>query len=148
MNISRYNRNSDYNNPYLQKNRPRNNTYKKPRLDSQSSTETKTKTSKKKKKPLSQNVPSVRSWTIEDAEKALAIEKEYNKKFKNQSIIIKFPDPEINKEIVTNFHPAIENVHFQHPSTPRYCFVTLKVSRDKVFRDSPNNKIVSCVLRT
>lgn len=112
----------------MQKNRPRNNTYKKPRLDSQSSTETKTKTSKKKKKPLSQNVPSIRSWSIEDAEKALATEKEYNRKFKNQSIIIKFPDPEINKEIVTNFNPAIENVHFQHPSTPRYCFVTLKVS--------------------
>lgn len=87
----------------------------------------KNKAVKKKKKPLSQNVPSKKDWTVEDAERALNTEKEFNKRFKNHSLIIKFPDIELNKEIVSNFHNAIENVHFQQPSTARFCFVTLQV---------------------
>lgn len=96
-------------------------------MDSEDQSEPKSKTSKKKKKPLSQNVPSKKDWTIEEAKKALNCEKEYNKRHKNQSLIIKFPDLELNKEIVSKFHNAIENVHFQQPSTARYCFVTLEV---------------------
>uniref|UniRef100_A0A1Y1NGR7 RRM domain-containing protein n=1 Tax=Photinus pyralis TaxID=7054 RepID=A0A1Y1NGR7_PHOPY len=87
------------------------------------------KTTKKKKKPLSQNVPNKKDWTAQDAEVALSTEKAFNKKSKN-SLIIKFPDQELSKEIVSQFHPSIENVHFQQPCTPRFCFVTLQESAD------------------
>lgn len=99
--------------------------FKRPRMELDDS---KVKSMKKKKKPLSQNIPARRDWLLDDAEKALNIEKEYNKRYKNQSLIIKFPDLELNKEIVSRYHPAIENVHFQQPSTARFCFVTLNVS--------------------
>ncbi|XP_063903216.1 protein painting of fourth [Zophobas morio] len=92
--------------------------------------EPKSKSSKKKKKPLSQNVPSKKDWTLEEAELALSVEKEYNKRYKNHSLIIKFPDQELNRDIVSKFHPSIENVHFQQPSTPRFCFVTLQETAD------------------
>ncbi|XP_017777329.1 PREDICTED: uncharacterized protein LOC108563225 isoform X2 [Nicrophorus vespilloides] len=85
---------------------------------------------KKKKKPLSQNMPSKKDWSLKEAEMALNCEKEYNKRHKNQSLIIKFPDPELNKDIVSKFHGAIENVHFQQPSTARFCFVTLMDTAD------------------
>lgn len=42
-------------------------------------------------------------------------------------MIIKFPDEDLNKDMVFKFHEAIENVHFQQPSNARFCFVTLKV---------------------
>ena len=73
---------------------------------------------------MSQNYPS-RPWNREDAEKALMIENEYNKPLKAQSLIIKFPDPEINKEIVRDFHSGIQSIHFQSPSGSRYCFVQM-----------------------
>ncbi|CAG9863187.1 unnamed protein product [Phyllotreta striolata] len=85
---------------------------------------------KKKKKPLSQVVPQRREWSIEDAKKALDAEKECNKRTRRQGLIIKFPDQEVNRDIVTSFHTGIESVHFQQPSTPRYCFVTLTESAD------------------
>lgn len=83
-----------------------------------------------KTKPLSQDIPIEKKWDLKQAEEALNIEKEYNKRYKIHSVIIKFPDPELNKEMVTKFHQAIEKVHFQQPSTPRICHVTLKESAD------------------
>lgn len=71
---------------------------------------------------------SKKDWTMEDAQKALDVERDFNKRHKSPSLIIKFPDLELNREIVSKFHPKIESVHFQQPSTPRYCFVTLDVS--------------------
>ncbi|XP_044266207.1 protein painting of fourth [Tribolium madens] len=118
------------------------NNYKRPRpQDSPHDSEPKSKTSKKKKKPLSQNVPSKKDWTLEEAEMALNVEKEYNKRYKNHSLIIKFPDQELNRDIVSKFHPTIENVHFQQPSTPRFCFVTLQESADAESVISALNKI-------
>lgn len=108
----------------------KNPRYKRTRLDSGDQNEPKTKSSKKKKKPLSLNIPSKKEWTMQEAEMALAVEKECNKRSKNQSLLIKFPDLELNKEIVAKYHSAIENVHFQQPSAPRFCFVTLKESAD------------------
>lgn len=108
----------------------RNPRFKRARLDSCDQNEPKSKASKKKKKPLSLNIPSKKEWTIQEAEMALAVEKECNKRSKNQSLLIKFPDLELNKEIVASYHSAIENVHFQQPSAPRFCFVTLKESAD------------------
>ncbi|XP_018319476.2 uncharacterized protein LOC108732960 [Agrilus planipennis] len=92
--------------------------------------DTRTKSQKKRKKPLSQNNPKRRDWSLDDVIKALSLEKELNKKCKNHSLIIKFPDHELNKDIVSGFHPSIESVHFQQPSTPRFCFITLKESVD------------------
>lgn len=86
------------------------------------------KSSKKKKKPLSQNIPQRKDWSVMDAKRALMVEKEYNKRHRSQSLIIKFPDLELNRDIVSKFHSSIDSVHFQQPSTPRFCFVTLKVS--------------------
>lgn len=101
--------------------------YKRTRSESEDPSEPKSKIGKKKKKPLSQNVPGKRDWTMDEADKAITVEKQFNKCFKNQSLIIKFPDPDLNKDIVSSFHSLIDNVHFQQPSTARFCFVTLKV---------------------
>lgn len=80
----------------------------------------------KQRKPMSQSYPS-KPWNREDAERALMIENEYNMKNKvnAQSLIIKFPDPDLNKDIVKLFHPGIRNIHFQNPSGPRYCFIQM-----------------------
>lgn len=66
-----------------------------------------------------------RPWNREHAERALNVEMEYNRNIKAQSLIIKFPDPDLNKDIVRNFHPGIQNIHFQSPSGPRYCFIQM-----------------------
>lgn len=90
--------------------------------------EPKSKSSKKKKKPLSQNNPTKKEWTLQEAEMALKVEKELNKRF-NQSLLIKFPDLELSREIVAKFHPAIEDVKFHQPHAARSCFVTLTVRK-------------------
>lgn len=84
--------------------------------------------SKKKRKPMSKSYPSSK-WDEKDAEKALQAEKDFTKNLKNQSLIIRFPDPELSKDIVKQFHSAIENVHFPQASTPRYCFAHLEVRK-------------------
>lgn len=81
---------------------------------------------KKKRKPMSKSYPTTK-WDENDAEKALAAEKENAKLLTNQSLIIRFPDPQLNKEMVKEFHGDIENVHFPQASTPRYCYAHLKV---------------------
>ncbi|XP_045470124.1 uncharacterized protein LOC123677569 isoform X2 [Harmonia axyridis] len=91
--------------------------------------------SKKRKKPLSQSVPAKRAWTDEEAQMAIVVEREYNKLFKNHSLKIKFPDQELNRDIVSKFHSSIETVYFQQPSNPRFCFVTLADGAE------PNNVI-------
>lgn len=81
----------------------------------------------KQRKPMSQSYPS-RPWNRDDADRALKIENEFNKAVKAQSLIIKFPDPDLNKDIVREFHSGIQNIHFQSPSGPRYCFVQMAES--------------------
>ncbi|KAF5282755.1 hypothetical protein FQR65_LT02752 [Abscondita terminalis] len=115
--------------PLLNRRWLRSQAYKRSRQEDGEGGDSAPKSSKKKKKPLSQTVPTKREWTTEEAIIALETEKTYNKKSKN-SLIIKFPDHELNKEIVSQFHPAIENVHFQQPCTPRFCFVMLRESAD------------------
>ncbi|OXU25692.1 hypothetical protein TSAR_012611 [Trichomalopsis sarcophagae] len=83
----------------------------------------------KQRKPMSQSYPS-RPWNRDDAERALNIENEYNKTVKAQSLIIKFPDPDLNKDTVREFHPGIQNIHFQSPSGPRYCFIQMAENID------------------
>lgn len=60
-----------------------------------------------------------RPWNREDAMKALALEHECQKSSSDQNVVIRFPDPELSKEIVRKLHPAIESVHFQAPSGSR-----------------------------
>lgn len=76
---------------------------------------------KKKKKDKSGKAPvyNSRPWNREDAEKALALENECQRNSTEQSLVIRFPDPELSKEIVRKFHPSIESVHFQAPSGAR-----------------------------
>ncbi|KAL7305789.1 hypothetical protein TKK_0002038 [Trichogramma kaykai] len=83
----------------------------------------------KTRKPMSQSYPS-RPWNREDAERAIKIEMEYARVVRSQSLIIKFPDPDLNKDIVRDFHPGIQNIHFQSPSGPRYCFIQMKQDFD------------------
>ncbi|XP_011862812.1 PREDICTED: histone-lysine N-methyltransferase SETD1B-like [Vollenhovia emeryi] len=80
----------------------------------------------KQRKPMSQSYVN-KPWNREDAERALKIESEYNMKNKvnAQSLIIKFPDTDLNKDIVTKFHSDILNIHFQNPCGPRYCFIQM-----------------------
>ncbi|XP_018577514.1 uncharacterized protein LOC108915852 [Anoplophora glabripennis] len=115
------------------------NFYNKRKLDSES--DNLKKSNKKKKKPLSQNIPQRKDWSVMDAKRALMVEKEYNKRHRSQSLIIKFPDLELNRDIVSKFHSSIDNVHFQQPSTPRFCFVTLKESADPEVVIKELNKI-------
>lgn len=84
---------------------------------------------KKKRKPMSKSYPSIK-WDEKDAEKAIQAEKDFVKNLKKQSLIIRFPDPELSKETVQKFHPQIESVHFPQSSTPRYCFAHLDENAD------------------
>lgn len=72
-----------------------------------------------KRKSMSTRYSRKKEWDYGDALKATELEKEYNKKQKVQMLLIRFPDPDLNKEVVRSFSPCIENVHFQQPSTPR-----------------------------
>lgn len=83
---------------------------------------------KKKRKSMSKSYSSIK-WNGEDAEKALQAERDFVKNLKKQSLIIRFPDPDLSKEIVQKFHPQIESVHFPQSSTPRYCFAHLDVTK-------------------
>ncbi|XP_015123840.1 uncharacterized protein LOC107045937 [Diachasma alloeum] len=83
----------------------------------------------KQRKPMSQSYP-IRNWNLEDAKSALKVENEYNRTVRAQSLIIKFPDPDLNKDIVREFHSGIQNIHFQSPSGPRYCFIQMAENVD------------------
>lgn len=74
---------------------------------------------KPKRKPMSSRMNHKKEWNREDAIKALQLEQEFNKMQKLPMLILKFPDPDVNKEIVRGYSTSIENVHFQQPSTSR-----------------------------
>ncbi|XP_060859069.1 uncharacterized protein LOC132936367 [Metopolophium dirhodum] len=67
-------------------------------------------------------------WNREDAVKAIAAEMELRTPRTNQQIMIRFPDHEITREIVQNFHTDIKSVHFHAPCNPRYCYVQVQPS--------------------
>lgn len=92
-------------------------------------------TTHKKKKRASNSTS--RPWDKDAAEKAHALEMECQRSANAKSIVIRFPDPELSKEIVQGFNKQIDNVHFQGPCGVRYCFVTLKDDADveKVMED-------------
>lgn len=53
-----------------------------------------------------------------------------NTKVDETSLLIKFPDPHINKELVKGFSEDISAVHFHQNIAPRYCYVFLKNTAD------------------
>ncbi|XP_055606738.1 uncharacterized protein LOC129754611 isoform X2 [Uranotaenia lowii] len=66
-----------------------------------------------------------------DAMKALLIEMQAAQQLKPPHVLLlRFPDPELSKEIVQGYSTCIEQVTFHRPSTPRYCMVHLKADAD------------------
>lgn len=111
-----------------QQNWHRHQNYKRTRAESGETLEPKSNGPKKKKK-LSQNVTSKREWTLQESEMALKVEKEYNERSRNHSLLIRFPDLELNRNIVEKLHSEIESVFFQNSYAPRFCSVTLNVRK-------------------
>ncbi|XP_050092802.1 uncharacterized protein LOC126575859 [Anopheles aquasalis] len=72
-----------------------------------------------------------KNWRFEDARKAILVEMDAYKQIRKPlSLLLRFPDPELSKEIVQGFSAFIENVAFHRPATPRYCVVYLKPEAD------------------
>ncbi|KAJ9581279.1 hypothetical protein L9F63_023551, partial [Diploptera punctata] len=78
-----------------------------------------------------------RPWNREDAVRALKEEVVHMKGLKNNLLVIRFPEPEVSKELVQSFHQAIDKVHFHVSSGPKYCFVQLhdKANMDKTIKE-------------
>lgn len=79
-----------------------------------------------------------RKWIREDAIRALDLEEELCKRNTNAPfLVIRFPDPPMDSEMVKGFSDQIDAVHFQKNSAPRFCFVRLKENADteKVIED-------------
>ncbi|XP_029735302.2 uncharacterized protein LOC109423859 [Aedes albopictus] len=71
------------------------------------------------------------NWNRSDATKALLVEAKAIELLKSPNVLVlRFPDPELNKDIVQGYSTSIENVVFHRPSTPRYCLVHLKPDAD------------------
>lgn len=107
-----------------------------PPPEAQSEADTTSESTIRKKKKRAAN-GTTRPWDKDAAERAHALELECQRSANAKSIVIRFPDPELSKEIVQGFHNSIDNVHFQGPCGGRYCFVTLKedANVDKVMED-------------
>lgn len=70
---------------------------------------------------MSERYTCKKEWNAEDAHKALTLENAYNHLIKKvPMLILRFPDPELNKALIHSYSPAIETVHFQQPSRARY----------------------------
>lgn len=110
-----------------QQNWHRHQNYKRIRTESGEVLEPKGNGPKKKKKSMSHNVATKKEWTLQEAEMALKVEKEFNERSRNHSLLIRFPDSELNRHIVEKLHPEIESVFFQNSYAPRFCSVTLNV---------------------
>lgn len=75
---------------------------------------------KARRKPMSERYTCKKEWNKEDAHKALTLENAYNHLIKKvPMLILRFPDPELNKALIHSYSSAIETVHFQQPSRAR-----------------------------
>ncbi|XP_058456742.1 uncharacterized protein LOC131434116 [Malaya genurostris] len=75
--------------------------------------------------------PRKMNWNRNDAVKALLVETKAIELLKSPHVLVlRFPDPELSKEIVQGYSASIENVIFHRPSAPRYCMVHLKPDAD------------------
>lgn len=89
-------------------------------------TECKTRKRKLKSQQSGEPQRAQKPWNREDAVKAIAAEMELRTPKNNQQIMIRFPDHEITRQIVQNFHTDIKSVHFHTPCNPRYCYVQVQ----------------------
>lgn len=80
-------------------------------------------------------------WVLEEALRALEVEKQYLMATNAKSLTINFPDPEISKISIQEFSDAIKNIHVISPLVPRYCVVTLK-------EDSNVDEVIDTLNRT
>lgn len=86
---------------------------------------------KTKRKAMSLRFKSCKLWCEEDALLALKAEEINSRKMEKDTIlIVRFPDPEITREMVKCYSPDIESVHFQLNFAPRFCLVHLKPGTD------------------
>lgn len=88
-------------------------------LKLQSREKNSTKRKKKIKRTIQDHIPK-KDWKKEDADLALKTELKFGLAKKKQQIIIKFPDEELNSDVVKKFHQGIKFVHFQTSCGPRY----------------------------
>ncbi|XP_050540997.1 uncharacterized protein LOC126905393 isoform X2 [Daktulosphaira vitifoliae] len=98
--------------------------------ESSSVAESKTRKRKLKSQQSGEPQRAQKPWNREDAEKAIAAEMELRTPKNNQQIMIRFPDHEITRQIVQNFHSDIKSVHFHTPCNPRYCYVQVQPNAD------------------
>lgn len=126
-NIPRQNTyNPDVNNAYLPHNSVQRGNKRKDSFNENSHQKTKPK----RNKTLGRHNPTKANFTQEDVEKALRVEKEYLKDDNNVALMVRLPDPEINKDIVQKIHPAFKDISFALcPSNARSFYVTLKVKQ-------------------
>lgn len=86
---------------------------------------------KVKRKAMSTRYKLSKNWSEVDAAMAIKAEEANVRKLQKDIILIlRFPDPEISREIVKCYSPDIESVHFQLNFAPRYCLVHLKPGTD------------------
>ncbi|XP_075166649.1 RNA binding domain-containing protein painting of fourth [Haematobia irritans] len=84
-------------------------------------------TKPKRKHKRTPRTNASKDWSIEKAQMAYEAEQELTKdSCKNPVLYLRFPDPPLCRDIVQNYCPDIENVHFPQNSAPRFCFVYLK----------------------
>lgn len=88
-------------------------------------TECKTRKRKLKSQQSGEPQRAQKPWNREDAVKAIAAEMELRTPKNNQQIMIRFPDHEITRQIVQNFHTDIKSVHFHTPCNPRYVLTNI-----------------------
>ncbi|VVC43556.1 Hypothetical protein CINCED_3A010011 [Cinara cedri] len=114
---------------HMRMNRPRNSVQNQSNGTNQESnavTECKTRKRKLKSQQSGEPQRAQKPWNREDAVKAIAAEMELRTPKNNQQIMIRFPDHEITRQIVQNFHSDIKSVHFHTPCNPRYCYVQVQ----------------------
>lgn len=81
---------------------------------------------RKRRRATASRKESGEKWVLEEALRALDVEKQYSMAANAKSLTISFPDPEITKNSIHEFSDAIVNIHVISPLVPRYCMVTLK----------------------
>lgn len=73
---------------------------------------------KAKRRPMSSHY-TTKDWKADDAATAIAYERKQNDMQRMPMLMLRFPDPEVNKVLVKGYSKYIQNVHFQQPSAAR-----------------------------
>ncbi|KAI9576727.1 uncharacterized protein LOC119642205 isoform X1 [Glossina fuscipes] len=80
-----------------------------------------------RRKTMSARYGIPKEWSRECAIQALQAEEKFSERTERApTLVLRFPDPEVNREIVSNYSPDIAYVYFMQSSASRYCTVRLK----------------------